>query len=108
MLKIHICLKKDYNTNVNGEVIVVGNSEVSQLSEVHIPSSNRIQNEDIRWETKSSPLSSDRYTTIHRMNMDNSADILQFHKDKNIVVYKEKHSCLERNIKNTAVIKMHF
>lgn len=89
MLKIHICLKKkDYNTNVNGEVIVVGNSEVSQLSEVHIPSSNRIQNEDIRWETKSSPLSSDRHSTWKIQQT--------FYSFKRIktVVYKEKYSCL--------------
>lgn len=51
-----------YNTNVNGEVIVVGNSKVSKLSEVHISSSNRIQNEDIRWEAKSAPLSTDTHT----------------------------------------------
>lgn len=43
------------NTNVNSEVIVIGNSEVSQLSKVHIPSSYRIQNKYIRREAQSAP-----------------------------------------------------
>lgn len=59
-----------YNTNVNGEVIVVGNSKVSQLSEVHISSSNRIQNEDIRWEAKSAPLSTGTHTTINMLKLE--------------------------------------
>lgn len=64
-----------YNTNINGEVIVVGNSKVSQLSEVHISSSNRIQYEDIRWEAESAPLSTDTYTTINMLKLEYKKNI---------------------------------
>lgn len=39
---------------IYGEIVVIGDGEVSKLPEIHVPSSHSIHNEDIRGEPKSS------------------------------------------------------
>lgn len=37
---------------IHGEIVVVGNGEISQFAQVHVPSSDSIHNEDVRGETQ--------------------------------------------------------
>lgn len=46
-----LCTEQKCNY-IHGEIVVVGNSEISQFTQVHVSSSNGIHNEDIRGETQ--------------------------------------------------------
>lgn len=37
---------------IHCKIVVIGNSEISQFTQVHVPSSDSIHNEDIRGETQ--------------------------------------------------------
>lgn len=48
-----LCIVREQVRNyIHGEIIVIGNSEVSQFTQVHVPSSDGVHNEDIRGETQ--------------------------------------------------------
>lgn len=48
-----VCIDQNKICNyIHGKIIVIGNSEISQLSQVHVTSANSIHDEDIRGETQ--------------------------------------------------------
>lgn len=47
-----IILCTEENNYIHGEIVVIGNSEISQFAQVHVPSSDCIHNEDVRGKTQ--------------------------------------------------------
>lgn len=46
------CIDQNTCNYIHGEIVVIGNGEISQFTQVHVPSSNGIHNEDVRGETQ--------------------------------------------------------
>lgn len=47
-----LCRQSQMCNYIQGEIVVIGNSEISQFPKVHVTSSNSIHNEDVRGETQ--------------------------------------------------------
>lgn len=52
LLRLRINRKRMCNNYIHGEIVVIGNSQISQFAEVHVPTSNRIHDEDVGGEAQ--------------------------------------------------------